>query len=57
MINPLHYDHLAYIAAAYGLFLAAGLNFVIGARLRLALVERRLAAADPRARARKEAST
>ena len=52
MINPLHYDHLSYIAAAYGLFAGATLYFAIGARLRLAHVARRLAAADPRARSR-----
>jgi len=50
MINPLHYDHLAYIAAAYGLFFAVTLVFSIGARTRLALVTKRLRAADPRAR-------
>jgi len=51
MNNPLHYDHLPYIAAAYGLFLAVTLWFSVGARNRLALVARRLRAADPRARA------
>ena len=50
MIDPLQYDHLPYIAAAYGLFAAATLYFVFGARARLALVSRRLRAADPRAR-------
>ncbi len=50
MINPLHYDHLPYIAAAYGLFTAATLVFAFGARSRLAQVTRRLRAADPRAR-------
>ncbi len=50
MINPMHYDHLPYIAASYGLFFAATLYFTLGARLRLAKVARRLAAADPRAR-------
>jgi hypothetical protein len=50
MINPLHYDHLPYIAAAYGLFLAAILTLALGARTRLARVGRRLRAADPRAR-------
>jgi len=50
MINPLHYDHLPYIAAAYGLFFAVTLFFSIGARTRLALVTKRLRTADPRAR-------
>ena len=50
MINPWEYDHLPYIAAAYGLFAAATLYFVIGTSTRLALVSRRLQAADPRAR-------
>ena len=50
MINPLGYDHLGYIAAAYGLFAAATLYFVVGTRARLAVVSRRLLAADPRAR-------
>jgi hypothetical protein len=50
MINPLHFDHLPYIAAAYGLFFAVTAWLVIGARTRLALVTRRLKAADPRAR-------
>jgi hypothetical protein len=50
MINPLHYDHLPFIAAAYGLFFAVTLVFSIGARTRLALVTKRLRAADPRAR-------
>jgi hypothetical protein len=50
MTNPLHYDHLPYIAAAYGLFAAATLVFSLGARARLAQVTRRLRAADPRAR-------
>ncbi len=52
MINPLHYDHLPYIAAAYGLFALATLYFAVGARLRLAHAARRLRAADPRARTR-----
>jgi hypothetical protein len=50
MINPLHYDHLSFIAAAYGLFFAVTLYFTIGARTRLALATKRLRAADPRAR-------
>ncbi len=49
MINPLHYDHFGYIAAAYGLFAAATLYFAVGTQARLALVSRRLRAADPRA--------
>jgi hypothetical protein len=50
MINPLHYDHLPYIAAAYGLFFAVALFFSFGTRTRLTLVSKRLRAADPRAR-------
>ncbi len=50
MINPLHYDHLPFIAAAYGLFFGVTLYFAVGASRRLALVSRRLKAADPRAR-------
>jgi hypothetical protein len=50
MINPLHYDHLPFIAAAYGLFFAVTLFFTLGARTRLATVTKRLRAADPRAR-------
>ncbi len=50
MINPLHYDHAAFIAAAYALSLIATLYFVLGARLRLASAARRLRAADPRGR-------
>jgi hypothetical protein len=50
MINPLHYDHLAFIAGAYGLFFAVTLFFAFGASARLASAERRLRAADPRAR-------
>jgi hypothetical protein len=50
MINPLTYDHLGFIAAAYGLFFAVTLAFSIGARQRLKLVQRRLKAVDPRAR-------
>jgi hypothetical protein len=50
MINPLHYDHLAYIATAYGLFAAATLYFALGTRSRLARAGARLRAADPRAR-------
>jgi hypothetical protein len=50
MMNPLHFDHLPYIAAAYGLFFAVTGWLVIGTRARLALVSRRLRAADPRAR-------
>ena len=49
MINPLSYDHGGYIAAAYGLFAAATLYLVAGARARLGAVSRRLRAADPRA--------
>jgi hypothetical protein len=45
----LQYDHLAFIAAAYGLFLAVTLWLSVGARARLALVQRRLRAVDPRA--------
>jgi hypothetical protein len=50
MNNPLLFDHLPYIAAAYGLFFAVTGWLVVGARMRLALVSRRLRAADPRAR-------
>ncbi len=50
MINPLRYDHLSYIAASYGLFAAATLYLVLGARARLSVVSRRLLAADPRRR-------
>ena len=50
MIDPLGYDHLAYIAASYGLFAAVTLYLVIGTRARLSLVARRLRAADPRTR-------
>jgi hypothetical protein len=50
MINPLHYDHLGFIAAAYGLFIGVTLFFAAGARNRLVLATRRLKAADPRAR-------
>jgi hypothetical protein len=50
MMNPLHFDHLPYIAAAYGLFFAVTAWLVFSARARLALVTRRLKAADPRAR-------
>ncbi len=51
MTNPLHYDHLAYIAVAYGLSATATVYYVLGARVRLARAARRLRAADPRARA------
>jgi hypothetical protein len=50
VINPLSFDHLPYIAAAYGLFFAVTAWLVVGARMRLALVTRRLKAADPRTR-------
>jgi len=50
MINPLHYDHLPFIAAAYTLFFGAVLVFSFGTQARLARVTRRLRAADPRAR-------
>ena len=50
MINPLHYDHLPYIAAAYALFFGAVLSFVVGTQARLALVSRRLRATDRGAR-------
>jgi hypothetical protein len=50
MINPLNFDHLPYIAAAYGLFFAVTGWLVLGTQARLALVTRRLKAADPRAR-------
>ena len=50
MINPMGYDHLSYIGASYGLFAAATLFVAFGTRARLALVSRRLRAADPRAR-------
>jgi hypothetical protein len=50
MTNPLHYDHLPYIAGAYGLFFGATIWFTLAARSRLALVTRRLRAADPRAK-------
>lgn len=49
MINPAHFDHLPYIAASYGLFVAVTLWFAVGARTRLARVAARLRAADPRA--------
>jgi hypothetical protein len=50
MINPLTFDHLPFIAAAYGLFFAVTAWLVIGTRTRLALVTRRLRVADPRLR-------
>ena len=50
MNNPLHYDHLAYVAAAYALFAAVTLYYALGARMRLARATRRLRAADPRRR-------
>ena len=50
MINPAAYDHLPYIAAAYGLFAAATLWFAVGARVRLARAAQKLRVADPRAR-------
>jgi hypothetical protein len=50
MIDPLHYDHLGFIAAAYGLFFGVTLYFAVGSARRLALASRRLKAADPRAR-------
>jgi hypothetical protein len=50
MSNPLTFDHLPYIAAAYGLFFAVVAWLVVGAQTRLALVTRRLRAADPRGR-------
>jgi hypothetical protein len=50
MNNPLAYDHLPYIAAAYGLFFAVVTVFSVGASNRLALVAKRLRAADPRAK-------
>ncbi len=53
MNDPLHYDHLGFIAAAYALFFAATLYFALGTRARLALVAKRLKAADPRARSLK----
>jgi hypothetical protein len=56
MINPLQYDHLPFIAAAYALFFGAVLVFSVGTRARLASVTRRLRAADPRAR-QKEAQS
>ncbi len=46
----MQYDHLSYIAAAYGLFAAATLYFALGTQARLTLAARRLRAADPRAR-------
>ena len=49
MINPLNFDHLPFIAAAYGLFFAVSLWLSLSARTRLSLVARRLRAADPRA--------
>jgi hypothetical protein len=56
MINPLHYDHLPFIAAAYALFFGAVLVFSFGTAARLARVSSRLRAADPRAR-QKEAQS
>jgi hypothetical protein len=55
MTDPLHYDHLPYIAAAYGLFALATLVLSFGARARLARATRRLRAADPRARLKEAA--
>ncbi len=52
MNNPLQYDHLSYVAAAYALFAAGTLYFALGARVRLKRVTRRLRAADPRGRGR-----
>jgi len=49
-MNPLNFDHLPFIAAAYGLFFAVTAWLVIGVRTRLALVTRRLKVADPRVR-------
>lgn len=46
MINPLHYDHGAYIAAAYGLFALATLYFALGAAARLKIAESRIRAVD-----------
>jgi hypothetical protein len=57
MNNPLQYDHAGFIAAAYGLFFAVTLFFAIGARSRLAVVGKRLRAADPRAHRREAASS
>ena len=42
MINPSGYDHAGYIAAAYGLFAAATLYFVLAAYGRLKVVESRI---------------
>ena len=53
MIDPLHYDHLPFIAGAYALFAAVTLYFALGARARLQVATRRLRAADLRGRATK----
>jgi hypothetical protein len=53
MNNPLNFDHLGYIATAYGLFAAATIYFAAGAQMRLARVARRLRTADPRQRGEK----
>ena len=44
--------HLPYIIAAYGLSLAVPLVFAVAAQTRLSRARKRLAALDPRARAR-----
>ncbi len=49
MINPATYDHLPFIAAAYGLFAAATIWFAVGARMRLGRAAARLRATDRRA--------
>jgi hypothetical protein len=49
--NPLRFDHIGFIATAYGLFGATVLYLALSAQMRLARVARRLRAADPRKRA------
>ena len=44
MIDPFGYDHAGYIAAAYGLFAAATLYFVLATYGRLKVAERRIRA-------------
>jgi len=49
MNNPLAFDHLPYVASAYGLFIAITLWLAIGAQTRLTQISKKLRAADPRA--------
>ena len=45
----MHMTHLPYIAASYGLFIAAAATYTLTASRRLAQATRRLRAIDPRA--------